>query len=223
MGTLYVVATPIGNLEDITLRAVKTLLTTKVIACEDTRKTGQLIKILFDRYKFLINLIDLIPKKYISVRDWNEAKTVESLIKELQTGDVTLVSDAGTPLISDPGYKVVSVIRAAGFKVVPIPGPSALTAALCAAGLPTDKFMFLGFWKDNYEILPHVTTVIYESPARTDRTLKTLKERYPGIQITLARELTKIHEYIGPDDGVYRGEITIVVNYDPSLTKEREF
>ena len=212
MGTLYVVATPIGNLEDITERAVKTLLTTKVIACEDTRRTGQLIKILGGS-----------DKKYLSVRDWNEAKTVSLLLSYLVHGDVALVSDAGTPLISDPGYKIVSVVRAAGFKVVPIPGPSALTAALCAAGLPTDKFMFLGFWKDKYEILPHVTTVIYESPARTDRTLKTLRERYSGIQITLARELTKIYEYIGPDDGVYRGEITIVVNYDPSLTKEREF
>ena len=123
MGILYVVATPIGNLEDITVRAVKILLTAKVIACEDTRKTGQLIKILFDRYKFLINLIDLIPKKYISVRDWNEAGSVETLIKELQKGDVALVSDAGTPLISDPGYKVVSIVRAAGFPVVPVPGP----------------------------------------------------------------------------------------------------
>ncbi|KKU28692.1 MAG: Ribosomal RNA small subunit methyltransferase I [Candidatus Amesbacteria bacterium GW2011_GWA2_47_11b] len=212
MGTLYVVATPIGNLEDITERAVKTLLTTKVIACEDTRRTGQLIKILGGS-----------DKKYLSVRDWNEAKTVSLLLSYLVHGDVALVSDAGTPLISDPGYKIVSVVRAAGFKVVPIPGPSALTAALCAAGLPTDKFTFLGFWNDKYEILPHVTTVIYESPARTDRTLKTLRERYSGIQITLARELTKIYEYIGPDDGVYRGEITIVVNYDPSLTKEREF
>ena len=212
MGTLYVVATPIGNLKDITERAVKTLLTTKVIACEDTRRTGQLIKILGGS-----------DKRYLSVRDWNEAKTVESLIKELQTGDVALVSDAGTPLISDPGYKVLSVIRAAGFKVIPIPGPSALTAALCAAGLPTDKFMFLGFWKDNYEILPNLTTIIYESPVRAEATINKLKQKYPGIDIVVARELTKVYEYIGPDDGVYRGEITIVANYDPSLTKERVF
>ena len=223
MGILYVVATPIGNLEDITVRAVKILLTAKGIACEDTRKTGQLIKILFDRYKFLINLIDLIPKKYISVRDWNEAGSVETLIKELQKGDVALVSDAGTPLISDPGYKVVSIVRAAGFPVVPVPGPSALTAALSAAGLPTDKFMFLGFWKDKYEIFPDMTTVIYESPVRMLKTLKLLRERYPAADIVVARELTKIHEYIGPDDGVYRGEITILVNYARSSKRGREF
>lgn len=224
MGTLYVVATPIGNLEDITIRAKRILLETSVIACEDTRRTGQLIKILGERYRDtkgilpdanaqgpLVSLTS--TKKFVSVRDWNEAKTVETLIKELQRGDVALVSDAGTPLISDPGYKVVSVVRAAGFRVIPIPGPSALTAALSAAGLPTDRFMFLGFWNDKYEILPNVTTVIYESPVRAPKTLKLLRERCPGAEIIIARELTKIHEYIGPDDGVYRGEITIVVNY----------
>lgn len=205
MGILYVVATPIGNLEDITARAKRILLDTSVIACEDTRRTGQLIKILGGS-----------GKRFISVRDWNETKTVERLLIELQQGDVALVSDAGTPLISDPGYKVVSVVRAAGFKVVPIPGPSALTAALSACGLPTDKFMFLGFWDEKYEILPNMTTVIYESPVRAPKTLKLLKERYPSADIVVARELTKIYEYIGPDDGVYRGEITIVVNYGQS-------
>ena len=196
MGTLYVVATPIGNLEDITVRAKRILLTVPVIACEDTRHTGQLVKRI---------ILKGVSPRFISVRDWNEAKMVSSLLGYLVHGDVALVSDAGTPLISDPGYKVVSVVRAAGFKVVPIPGPSALTAALSACGLPTDRFMFLGFWNDKYEILPNTTTVIYESPVRASKTLKLLKEKYPTADIVVARELTKIYEYIGPDDGVYKG------------------
>lgn len=228
MGTLYVVATPIGNLEDITIRAIRILLETSVIACEDTRRTGQLIKTLENRFSdksdsrtvgdrlsgasgFRFPTTD--NRKFISVRDWNETKTMETLIKELQQGDVALVSDAGTPLISDPGYKVVHIVKSAGFRVVPIPGPSALTAALSAAGLPTDRFMFLGFWNDKYEILPNTTTIIYESPVRAEATINKIRQKYPGIDIVVARELTKIHEYIGPDDGVYRGEITIVVNY----------
>ena len=212
MGILYVVSTPIGNLEDITIRAKRILLETSVIACEDTRRTGQLIKVLGGS-----------NKKYISVRDWNEAKVVDSLLGYLVHGDVALVSDSGTPLISDPGFKVVRAARQAGFKVVPIPGPSALTAALSTAGLPTDKFMFLGFWRNKFEILPNMTTIIYESPIRAEKTLNEIKQRYPDAQIVVARELTKIHEYIGPDDGVYKGEITILVNYGQSLLKEPEF
>lgn len=205
MGILYVVATPIGNLEDITLRAKRILLETTVIACEDTRRTGQLIKTLGGS-----------GKRFISVRDWNESKSVETLITLLQQSDVALVSDAGTPLISDPGYKIVSVVRAAGFKVVPIPGASALTTAMSAAGLPTDRFMFLGFWNPKYEILPNTTTIIYESPVRAKATIEEIKKRYPNADVMVARELTKIYEYIGPDDGVYKGEITIVVNYGQS-------
>lgn len=212
MGILYIVATPIGNLEDITMRAKRILLETSVIACEDTRRTGQLIKILGGS-----------GKKYISVRDWNEVKVVSLLLSYLAHGDVALVSDSGTPLISDPGYKIVRAARQAGFKVVPIPGASAATAALSAAGLPTDKFMFLGFWRNKFEILPNMTTIIYESPARAEKTLNEIKQRYPDAQIIVARELTKIYEYIGEDDGVYKGEITILVNYGRSLPKGPEF
>lgn len=203
MGTLYVVATPIGNLKDITLRAIEILSQVPVVACEDTRRTGQLFK--------LLNIPN--HPKFVSVRDWNEAKMVSLLLGYLVHGDAALVSDAGTPLISDPGYKVVSVVRAAGFVVVPIPGASAVTSALSVAGLPTDKFMFLGFWNSKYEILPNTTTIIYESPVRTRETIEEIKKRYPDADVIVARELTKIYEYIGPDDGVYKGEITIVVNY----------
>ena len=194
------------------MRAKRILLETSVIACEDTRRTGQLIKILGGS-----------GKKYISVRDWNEVKVVSLLLSYLAHGDVALVSDSGTPLISDPGYKVVRAARQAGFKVVPIPGASAATAALSAAGLPTDKFMFLGFWRNKFEILPNMTTIIYESPARAEKTLNEIKQRYPDAQIIVARELTKIYEYIGEDDGVYKGEITILVNYGRSLPKGPEF
>ncbi len=194
------------------MRAKRILLETSVIACEDTRRTGQLIKILGGS-----------GKKYISVRDWNEVKVVSLLLSYLAHGDVALVSDSGTPLISDPGYKIVRAARQAGFKVVPIPGASAATAALSAAGLPTDKFMFLGFWRNKFEILPNMTTIIYESPARAEKTLNEIKQRYPDAQIIVARELTKIYEYIGEDDGVYKGEITILVNYGRSLPKGPEF
>ena len=150
-------------------------------------------------------------------------KVVSLLLSYLAHGDVALVSDSGTPLISDPGYKIVRAARQAGFKVVPIPGASAATAALSAAGLPTDKFMFLGFWRNKFEILPNMTTIIYESPARAEKTLNEIKQRYPDAQIIVARELTKIYEYIGEDDGVYKGEITILVNYGRSLPKGPEF
>jgi 16S rRNA (cytidine1402-2'-O)-methyltransferase len=211
VGTLYVVATPIGNLEDITIRAIKTLVTVPVIACEDTRHTGQLIKILEEKYKFLINLSDLMPKKYISVRDWNEREQIDTLLEVLTVSDVALVSDAGTPLLSDPGFKLVRAVKAAGIRVVPIPGACAAITALSAAGLPTNIFKFWGFLPKKYDLEPKVTHVIYESPIRLPRLLKILRERYSGIQIVLARELTKIHEYIGPDDGVDgKGEVTVL-------------
>lgn len=216
MGTLYVVATPIGNLEDITLRAIRILLTTPVIACEDTRQTGQLIKILSDKeYPFSLER-RLLARKFISVRDWNEAQMIDKVLLELQTQDVALVSDAGTPLISDPGFKVVRATRRAGFTVSPIPGPSAAIAALSVAGLPTDKFVFLGFLPKKWELYPNITNMIYESPVRSEKTLKEISQRHPDAHIVIARELTKIHEYIGEDDGVYKGEITILVNFSRS-------
>ncbi len=136
---------------------------------------------------------------------------VEKILFELQNHDVALVADGGTPLVSDPGFKVVRAARQLGFKVSPIPGASAALAALSVAGLPTNNFMFLGFWNKKYEITPGVTTIIYESPVRTQKTLAEIKLRYPDAQVVIARELTKVHEYVGPDDGVYKGEVTILV------------
>src|SRR5437870_10481478 len=136
-GTLYLVATPIGNLEDITLRALRTLKECDVIAAEDTRRTGQLLRH-FD-----------ISKPLLSYFKFNEAKRSEELLDRLQRGDkVALVTDAGSPGISDPGERVVRAAIAQGFRVEPVPGPCALVAALTASGLPTDEFHFLGF-------LPH--------------------------------------------------------------------
>lgn len=206
MGTLYVVATPIGNLEDITIRAIKTLLTTPVVACEDTRRTGLLIKILAEKYKFLV---DLVPKKYVSIRDWNEVEAVDKVLRELEENDVALVSDAGTPLISDPGYKLVKRAREHGIKVVPIPGPSAAIAALSASGLPTNKFMFWGFLPKKWELLPEMTHVIYENSLRLPKLLNKIRELHPDSKIVVASEMTKIHESFTNEK--VRGEVTVLV------------
>jgi 16S rRNA (cytidine1402-2'-O)-methyltransferase len=213
MGRLYVVATPIGNLEDITIRAIKILLNVPVIACEDTRRTGQLIKILKEKYAdSFLNFKFPIFKKYISVRDWNEAWKVQEVLMWMAKGDVALVSDAGTPLLSDPGFKVTRAARKAGYAVIPIPGPFAAAAALSVAGLPTNKVVFWGFLPKNYDLADKATNVIYESPVRASNTLNEIKKRYPGSEIVVARELTKIHEYIGEDDGkTKKGEVIILV------------
>ncbi len=211
-GTLYVVATPIGNLEDITVRAIKILLTTEVIACEDTRRTGQLVKILSERFP---QYLGEGHKKFISVRDWNEGKMVSLLLGYLVHSDVALVSDAGTPLISDPGFKVVRAAREAGFNVSPIPGPSAVTAALSVSGLPTNKFIFLGFLGKKWELLPGYTHVIYESPVRVSKTIDKIRLKYPRAEIVMAWELTKIHERITYNvssiTGDLKGEVTVLV------------
>ena len=222
MNTLYVVATPIGNLEDISLRAIKTLFSIPVIICEDTRRTGLLLKLLEDRYAGFFNLkFEILkPKKFMSVRDFNEKEMVPKVLEVLGTSDVALVSDAGTPLLSDPGYKVVRAAREAGFTVSPVPGPFAGAAALSAAGLPTNKFMFWGFLPKKWELLPGMTHVIYESPVRAGKTLYEIKKRYPNAEIVLAKELTKIHEEIvNVQDSMFneirssklKGEVTILV------------
>jgi len=202
MGTLYVVATPIGNLKDLSTRAIETLLTVPTIACEDTRHTGQLVKLIGRQTRV----------KYLSIRDWNETSMMEKILTELQQNDVALVSDAGTPLVSDPGYKIVSIVRAAGFDVVPIPGPTAAMTALSASGLPTNKVMFYGF--DHYPLEAGVTSVLYESPKRINATLAKIKNMYPQAEIVVAHELTKIHERIWIWSGeqvLEKGEYTILI------------
>ena len=193
--TLYLVATPIGNLEDITLRAIRTLKECDIIAAEDTRHTGQLLKHLS------------IEKPLISYFQFNEAKRSEEILGRLARDEkVALVTDAGSPGISDPGERVVRAARAAGFRVESVPGPCALVAALTASGLSAKEFHFAGF-------LPHKsgqrrnrlkalnalpgTLVLYESPYRVTKLLQELQDTCPEREVVLARELTKkFEEYL---------------------------
>jgi 16S rRNA (cytidine1402-2'-O)-methyltransferase len=194
-GTLYLVATPIGNLEDITLRALRTLKECDVVAAEDTRRTGQLLKHFG------------IARPLLSYFRFNEAKRSEEIIARLQRGDkIALVTDAGSPGISDPGERVVKAAIAAGLRVEPVPGPSALVAALTASGLPTEEFHFIGFLphkqgrrRRELERLKGIggTLVLYESPYRVEKLLLELNEVFAGRPVVLARELTKkFEEYL---------------------------
>lgn len=191
-GSLFIVATPIGNLEDITLRALRVLREADLIACEDTRQTQKLLH----HYD--------IRRPLVSYHEHNEAAQTAALLERLQQGEtVALVSDAGTPLISDPGYRIVHAARAAGLPVVPIPGPSAVMAALSAAGLPTDAFLFAGFapaktgarrrWLEEQRNLA-ATLVFYEAPHRIVETLEDIAEVLGNAPVVLAREITKLHE-----------------------------
>jgi 16S rRNA (cytidine1402-2'-O)-methyltransferase len=192
MSTLFLVATPIGNLEDITLRALRVLKECDVVAAEDTRRTGQLLR------HFQIS------KPLLSYFQFNEAKRSEDILARLGRGEkVALVTDAGTPGISDPGERVVKAAIVAGFKVEPIPGPCALVAGLTASGLSSDEFHFVGFLphksgqrRNLLEKLKTVpgTLVFYESPYRVIKMLEELADIYPDRQVVLARELTKKFE-----------------------------
>ncbi len=190
--TLYLVATPIGNLEDITLRALRVLKECSLVAAEDTRHTGLLLR----HFE--------ISKPLISCHHFNEAKRSERILSELATGaSIALVTDAGTPGISDPGERVVKAVIKAGFRVEPVPGPCALIAALTASGLHTDEFHFAGF-------LPHKsgqrlrrlrelalipgTLALYESPYRVEKLMGELDVVFPEQRVVVARELTKKFE-----------------------------
>lgn len=191
-GILYIVATPIGNLEDITQRGIRVLAEVDLIACEDTRQTRKLL----DRYG--------IDKPLVSYHQHNELARSADLLLELEAGKkVALVSDAGTPLIADPGYRLVAQAREKGIEVTPIPGPSALVAALSASGLPTDSFSFHGFLPakkgqrrkllEQYRSVES-TLVFYEAPHRILETLEDIGEILGPRPIVVARELTKVHE-----------------------------
>ena len=192
-GTLYVVATPIGNLDDLSPRATRTLASVDVVAAEDTRHSGRLLSHLG------------IQKRMIALHDHNEKDRAAGILAELQAGrDVALISDAGTPLISDPGYVLVREARAAGHRVSPIPGPCALVAALSAAGLPTDRFLYVGFLpakrsgrKASLDLLSSevATLVFYESPHRILESVRDIAEVLgSGREIVLGREITKTFE-----------------------------
>ncbi len=188
---LYIVATPIGNLEDITIRALNTLKNADYIAAEDTRHSG----ILLQKYE--------IKKPLLSFHSYSDERKLQEILELLKSGkNIALISDAGTPGISDPGYVLIRAAIENQIKVEPIPGPSAFLAALSASGLPTHHFVYLGFLplkKGRKTMLESFaeeerTIVFYESPHRLQKALQELAALYPTRQLVIAREITKIHE-----------------------------
>lgn len=215
MGILYIVSTPIGNLQDITLRAIDIIKETEYIACEDTRKTGFLIKTLADKFG------SFGDKFLFSVYEENETGRIPEVLNVLENGkNVVLVSDAGTPLVSDPGFKLVRECIAKGVKVESIPGPSSVISALVVSGLPSDKFTFVGFLPKKpghrEKLLKNInkslqlvksTVIIFESPFRLVKTLEELQEVFGDREVVVVRELTKIHEE------VKRGNLAEITEY----------
>jgi 16S rRNA (cytidine1402-2'-O)-methyltransferase len=228
MGTLYLVATPIGNLEDMSPRAVRILKESVLIAAEDTRHTGKLLKHFG------------VGTPVTSYFEHNKINKLEFILEKLSSGDVALVSDAGTPAINDPGYELVRAALASGFDVKPVPGPSASLAALAVSGLPTDSFLYLGY-------LPHKTSerhksvgqianlsytlIILESPYRIVESLEDLLSVLGDRRICVAREMTKMFEeyWRGTLSGAVeyfksqptRGEFTLVVEGKPKDENEK--
>jgi len=227
-GTLFIVATPIGNLQDITLRAIKILQTVDVIACEDTRKTGLLLQ----------NLASQIPQgealqkpKLVSHYEQNELQRIPEVIAAIKDGlNIALVSDAGTPTISDPGFKLVRECIREGIKVESLPGASSAITALTVSGLPTDKFLFVGYppkkpghRKKFFQSLTtalhsiKVTIILFEAPHKLIRTLEELNEEFGNVDIVICRELTKIYEEIR------REKISKSLEHFSKITPKGEF
>lgn len=214
MGTLYLVATPIGNLEDMNPRGVRILREALLIAAEDTRHT----KILLDHFQ--------IKTPYTSYFEHNKINKLDLILNTLSQGDVALVSDAGTPAINDPGYELVQAALASGFDVKPVPGPSAPISALSASGLPTDSFLYLGYLphkknerkKTLTEISAQPYTLIFlESPHRLLDSLADIQETLGNRRICIAREMTKLYEEY------FRGDITEAIAYFKSKEPRGEF
>jgi len=228
-GRLYLVATPIGNLEDITYRAVRVLREVDVIACEDTRQTRKLL----EHYG--------IHKPTLSYHEHNEAERSEEFAERLRAGEsIALVSDAGTPLVSDPGYRLVRAALSSDIPVEPIPGPSAALTALAASGLPTDTFRFEGFLPPKTGARTRLleslveetaTLIFYEAPHRVLETLEAIEQVMGLRPVVLARELTKLHEeflrgtaseiraQLAARDAV-KGEITLLIGKAPAPPAE---
>lgn len=208
MGILYLVPTPIGNLSDITLRALRVLFDVDVIACEDTRRTRLLLEKLLD--EFSTNPGDRHKPKLISYYDQVELQRIPEIISLLKNNmNIALVSDAGTPAISDPGFKLVRACIKEEFEVISLPGASSVLTALTVSGLPTDKFLFTGypphkpghrvtFFEDLKVSLESVkaTAIIFEAPHKLITTLKDLQNVFGDIDIVICRELTKIYEEV---------------------------
>lgn len=220
-GILYIVSTPLGNLEDITLRAVRILKEVDLIACEDTRRAGKLMK----RYD--------IGTALTSYHEYNEEEKSRYLVSGmLKSKNVALISDAGTPLVSDPGYRLVNLAIENGIGIVSVPGPSAVFAALTCSGLPTDRFCFLGFLpktsKKLEDFLSEIkeypqTLILYDTARRIEKSLSSVLSVLGDRKMALCRELTKLHEEILrgavseileilKNRGEMKGEITLVID-----------
>ncbi len=203
-GKLYVVPTPIGNLKDITLRALDVLKSVSYIACEDTRRT-----------LILLNHYGIKGKKLLSYYEPKEEKQIPRIVEVLRREDVALVTDAGTPAISDPGYRLIRRCVEEGIPVEVLPGPSAVITALVGSGLPTDRFLFVGFppkkgtkgFFEEIKACEDATVVLFESPKRVLKTLGFIREVFGEVSVCVAREISKIHEeYI-------RGKVSEVISY----------
>jgi len=223
---LYVVATPLGNLKDITLRVLETLRSADIIIAENPGYT-----------KKLLTHFEIAGKKIVQFAEHNELKVLPSLVKELRVKVGCLVTDAGTPSISDPGFRLVRGCVEAEIKIEPLPGPSASISALVASGLPTDRFIFLGFLPKTEPKLVNLieksknleaTIIFYESPHRILKTLSILANHFPSAQTVVARELTKLHEEFirGTSKKVsevllqrpsIKGEITVLLSFKKLL------
>jgi 16S rRNA (cytidine1402-2'-O)-methyltransferase len=216
MGRLYVTATPIGNLEDVSLRTLRVLAQVPLVAAEDTRTAGIFLR----RHA--------LQTRTISYTDHNKQERIPYLLERLEEGDVALVSDAGTPAISDPGVELVAAARSAGHEVVTLPGPSAVVAALSVAGLRCDQFRFVGFMPrpagEAHRLLEDAakrgeTLVAFEAPGRLRKTLEVIDQVMPATRIAVCRELTKLHEetFVGTAAEALthfpapRGEIVLVI------------
>jgi len=221
MSVLYLVATPIGNLKDITLRALEVLKDADLILAEDTRRSSQLLAT-YD-----------IRKPLESFHEHNEVQKIPTILSMLRAGKkIALVSDAGTPTLSDPGFKLVREAVRENIKVESIPGASAILSALTASGLPTDQFLFIGYLPKKVgkqkEILDFIdlvlakrptTIIFFESPFRVKKTIQLLAEKFPDSNLVVARELTKVHEEfirgrskeIAEKDFPQKGEFTILL------------
>jgi 16S rRNA (cytidine1402-2'-O)-methyltransferase len=233
LATLYVVATPIGNVGDITLRAINVLALADAIACEDTRNTAQLLA----RYG--------LSKELIAAHEHNEREAAQKLITRLQAGErIALVSDAGTPAVSDPGARIVDAVRAAGLRVMPLPGASAAISALSASGLLNDRFCFFGFLPAKAKqrettlkslVNTEATLVFYEAPHRISETVDALAAVFPPErQVVFARELTKLFEeihrcslaeaqaWLDADPHRHKGEFVILVEGTSAVSDDND-
>lgn len=228
MGTLYLVATPIGNLEDMSPRAIRTLKEAGLIAAEDTRHTGKLLKHFG------------IETPLTSYFEHNKINKLDYILEKLSSGDVALVSDAGTPAVNDPGYELVRAALASGFDVLPVPGPSASLAALTVSGLPTDSFLYLGYLphktSERHKFVGQVadlpyTLIFLESPYRIVESLEDILSVLGDRRICVAREMTKMFEeyWRGTLNGAVeyfksqpaRGEFTLVVEGKPGDEEQK--